>query len=64
MLESLRFFVEFIWGSLKSILNLIPMMAKAVGMIQISMSLAPPFLTSIMALMLAVIIIMWVVNIL
>ena len=64
MLESLRFFVEFLLGWLKSILNLIPMMIRGAGMVNLSMALAPPFLNSIMVLMLAVIVVMWVVNIL
>lgn len=64
MLEWLRFIGEFIGGMLESLLHLIPMFARAVALIQTSMAMAPPFLGSIMALMLAVAIIMWVVNIL
>lgn len=63
MLDWLRFIAEFILGMIKSVMNLLPMLAKAVGVIQASVVLAPPFLSSIMLLMLAVIIIMWVVNI-
>jgi len=63
MLDWLRFIAEFILGMIKSVTNLLPMLAKAVGMIHMSAALAPPFLSSIMLLMLAVIIIMWVVNI-
>lgn len=63
MLDGIRFVVEFIWEMLKSSFHLIPMLGKAIGTITISTALAPPFLASIMSLMLAVIIIMWVVNI-
>lgn len=63
MLEWLQFIAEFILGMIKSVLNLIPMLTKAIGLIQASFVLAPPFLSSIMLLMLAVIVIMWVVNI-
>ena len=63
MLEWLRFIGEFILGMFRSVMNLIPMLGKAVVIIQTSAALAPPFLGSIMLLMLAVIVIMWVVNI-
>lgn len=64
MLEWLRFIGDFLVGTIESILHLLPMFAKAIVMIQASAALAPPFLSSIMFLMLSVIVIMWVVNIL
>lgn len=63
MLEWLRFFGEFLLSSIKSIGAVIPMFARAVTLINTSMVLAPPFLGSIMTLMLVIIIVMWVVNI-
>lgn len=64
MLDWLRFIGEFLLTSIKSILNLIPMLTRALGLIHLSMAISPPFLLSIMTLMLCVIIVMWLVNIL
>lgn len=63
MLDWIRFIAEFLLSIIESVKMLIPMLGKAVLTIQSSIALAPPFLSSIMLLMFAVIIVMWVVNI-
>ena len=64
MLEWLRFIGQFIQTTIESVVMLIPMLARGVGLISSSFLFAPVFLKTIMALMFAVIIVMWVVNIL
>lgn len=63
MLEWLRVIGEFVITSVKSIGQILPMFAKAVGLIQFAFISAPPFLGPLLGLMFAVIIVMWVVNI-
>lgn len=64
MLDWLRFIGQFLLESIKSVTTIIPMLWRGLSLITTSFLLAPTFLYTIMALMLAVILVMWLVNIL
>ena len=64
MLDWLRFIGEFLLQNIKSITTLLPMLVRSVVLVLSSFYLAPPFLNYLMGLMFAVILVMWLVNIL
>lgn len=64
MLDWIRFIGEFFLNSIMMIPKLISMFSDALGIFQVSFFYAPNFLQPILFLTLAVVIIMWIVNIL
>lgn len=63
MFEWIKFIGEFILGILSGLPDLLRMMVDAVFTVTAAMNYAPNFLTPILGLMIAVVCIMWVVNI-
>lgn len=63
MFDWLKFIGEFLLGIITSIPDLLVILGDALGVFYASFAAAPQFLVPILFIMVAVVVLMWVVNI-